>query len=157
MTTRKKINPLTNLLKITAFLSLNSMVFVPTQPASAIPNIIPSATDCSIWKTITVPLTGVVIPKSWLCFTVYGSGTSISSMVATWRAPSLCNWRIDWVIYYQGKVWWKDKGSANGCTSITGGRSRGAGAAPAGSSLCAELYSTSHNKKLDDICFGIDN
>ena len=147
MTTRKKINPLTYLLNITALLSLSSMVFVPAQPAHAL------AHGCSVWRTI--PATA--IPASWLCFSIYGSGTSISSMRATWRSPSLCNWRIDWVIYRNGRVWWRDNGSAhNNCTSVTGERYRGAGYAPAGSSLCAELYDTSRNKQIDAVCHGID-
>lgn len=98
------------------------------------------------------------MPAGTLCFNVKGQGTKINKMNAQWLAPSLCNWRIDWAIYYEGKTWWRDKGRThNTCSYGNNGRSRGRGYAPAGSEICAELYNTSRNRKIDAACASITN
>lgn len=99
-----------------------------------------------------------------LCLYVYGDGLEITSMGAYFHLPNknsvICNWRIDWVIYLNGKVWWRDVGPVNGCekggsTAVpTGSRSRREGWAPDGSQLCAELYTGS--RKVDAACVGIE-
>lgn len=91
-----------------------------------------------------------------LCFNVYGDGTYIHNMEAHWFAPSLCNWRIDWVIYYQGKTWWRNPGPVHtSCSHVRDGRTRGQGYAPIGSEFCAELYNTSRNRKIRQACVSI--
>ena len=111
-----------------------------------------TASGCSVFSEAPI----IQWPSGWLCFDVNGSGESISSMRATWRvAGSLCNWRIDWAIYKDRKTWWRDNGPRHGCNKITGQRLRGAGRAPDGSEICAELYNTARNQKIDAVCHGI--
>jgi hypothetical protein len=109
---------------------------------------------CSVWSQINLPT--VTIPAGWLCLNVYGSGLNIHNMNAYWRTGTLCNWRIDWVIYNNGKTWWRDNGPVHGCDHITGTRVRGAGRAPDHSDICAELYNTARNVKIDAVCAGIE-
>src|SRR4051794_1123057 len=85
-----------------------------------------TASGCS--KFSEMPYFG--IPTGTLCFTVRGSGEKITSMDASWQTGALCNWRIDWVIYKDGRTWWRDTGPRQGCQHIHGGRTRGAGRAP---------------------------
>jgi hypothetical protein len=91
-----------------------------------------------------------------MCFTVYGSGSTITSMYASWRAPSMCNWRIDWYGYRaDNSLFWHDVGPThNGCTSVTGGRSRGAGWIPMYGRVCARVYS--YGTWVAGVCHGID-
>jgi hypothetical protein len=114
------------------------------------------ATGCSIWKE--VPYYG--IPTGWLCFTVEGDNgsTSIDSMRATWRTSELCDWRIDWVIYYRGKTWWRENGPEhNHCDHVTAGRARGKGSGPDGSKICAELYDTNQNTPIEAVCHRLED
>src|SRR4051794_7792431 len=79
-----------------------------------------TAHGCSQFSA--VPYVG--IPAGVLCFNVYGSGENITSMDANWTTPTLCDWRIDWVIYKDGKVWWRDNGPRRACHHIQDGRTR---------------------------------
>ncbi len=109
---------------------------------------------CSVYSSIPY----LDVPSGTLCFHVQGDGTNIDKMDAQWLAPSLCNWRIDWAIYYKGKTWWRDNGPThNSCSHGHDGRTRGKGHAPAGSEVCAELYNTSRNQKIDAACASITN
>lgn len=130
----------------TALLTVALIVPVPVQPARA------DANGCSIYSN------AAGIPTNWICIEVWGEGTYIHNMYARWRGPSQCNWRIDWVIYYKGRTWWRDNGPEhNVCNHGQGGRTRGKGHAPAGSDLCAELYDTAKNSKIDAACVAIEN
>jgi hypothetical protein len=97
------------------------------------------------------------VPYGELCIGVFGDGTYIHDMKAGWEEPQRCNWRIDWVIYYEGKTWWRDNGPAHGCTLVYGSRIRGKGYAPGGSEVCAELYDSAQNKRIDAACAAIEN
>jgi hypothetical protein len=111
-----------------------------------------TAIGCS--KFSEMPYLG--IPTGVLCFNVYGSGENITSMDANWTTGALCNWRIDWVIYKDGKTWWRDNGPREGCQHVQGGRKRGAGRAPDGSEICAELYDVARNVKIEAVCHSIE-
>jgi hypothetical protein len=131
-----------------AFLAGSMVVCGSTPPAHA------NGGGCTVYSTIPY----IDVPSGTLCFDVLGQGTNIDKMEAKWLAPSLANWRIDWVIYYQGKTWWRDNGPAhNSSDHVQGGRTRGSGKAPAGSEICAELYNTSRNIKIDAACASISN
>jgi hypothetical protein len=131
-----------------AFLAVTMTVNGTIRPAHA------DGGGCTVYSTI--PYIGV--PAGTLCFRVQGQGTKINKMDAQWLAPSLCNWRIDWAIYYKGKTWWRDKGPTHkSCSHGHDGRTRGRGYAPAGSEVCAELYNTSRNRKIDAACASITN
>lgn len=109
---------------------------------------------CSVYSSIP----HIDVPSGTLCFHVKGKGTNIDKMDAQWLAPSLCSWRIDWVIYYKGKTWWRENGPTHeACSHGHDGRTRGKGQAPAGSEICAELYKTSRNTKIDAACADIEN
>jgi hypothetical protein len=111
-----------------------------------------TAIGCS--KFSETPYLG--IPTGVLCFNVFGSGENITSMDANWTVVgALCNWRIDWVIYKDGKTWWRDNGPREGCLNGQAGRKRGAGRAPDGSDICAELYDVPRNVKIDAVCHSI--
>jgi hypothetical protein len=121
-----------------ALLAVSVMVPAAVRPAYA------DGSDCSPQGSPT------------LCFNVYGDGNYIHNMEAHWLGYSLCNWRIDWVIHYQGKTWWRDKGPVHtSCSHVRDGRTRGQGNAPIGSQFCAELYNTSRNRKIREACVDI--
>lgn len=152
MTTKKKIKSITKVLNSTALSILIAMASMPVQQARAI-DLTPSS-GCSTWKKIPI----WEIPAGWMCFTIEGEGTSISSLRATWRTSSLCNWRIDWVIYHKGRIWWRDKGPTHSyCKKLSGERYRGSGYAPAGSTFCAELYDIGREVKIEAVCRSITN
>lgn len=134
---------------------IGSAVIVVTMTVNG--TIRPAQADgggCTVYSTIPY----IDVPAGTLCFNVQGQGTNIDKMKAKWLAPTLCNWRIDWAIYHKGKTWWRDKGRThNTCNRGHGGRTRGRGYAPAGSELCAELYNTSRNRKIDAACASITN
>lgn len=135
----------------TALLTAALMIPVPMQPAHA-----RDVQGCSMYSDIS--LGGETLPGGVLCMNLRGRGTYIRSMSAVWTAPMQCNWRIDWVIYYRGKVWWRSRGpNHDGCSYIKGWRNRGAGYAPSGSDLCGELYNTASNVKIDAACLAISN
>jgi hypothetical protein len=115
---------------------------VTASPASAY------AEGYSSWGS--VPYYG--IPTGYMGFQVYGS---ISSMNAVWRTGSLCSWRIDWYGYDKdGRQFWHDVGPTHyGCTSISGGRSRGAGTIPKYGKVCARTYS--YGQWLAGVCHTI--
>jgi hypothetical protein len=102
-----------------------------------------------------------------MCFDVYGDRNYIHNMEADFylnvnplfplspQLEPICIWRIDWVIYYNGKTWWRDNGPPHGCSHFTGSRIRGAGWAPNFSEFCAELYYVPQNTKIADACVNI--
>jgi hypothetical protein len=111
-------------------------------------------TGCTQWGEGIIPK---ITHPGTLCFTAFGSGENITSMKADFTyesLTSLCNWRIDWVIYYNGGTWWRDNGPRHGC-AYYGSRLRGAGWAPDNSAFCAELYDTARNAKIDAVCLQI--
>lgn len=108
---------------------------------------------CSAWGVINTPKGK--LPAGGICLQVFGSGLKIYYMDANWFAPQLCNWRIDWVIYSNGKAWWRDKGPVHGCNNAHGNRIRTAGSAPDHSDLCAELYEAAQGIKIDAACVSI--
>jgi len=117
-----------------------------TPPANA------GASSCSSWGNI--PYVG--LPTGYMCFTVKGEGLTLTSMRATWRTATMCNWRFDWVIYYRGKAWWTSKGPTNGCNRLSGGRVRSiAKTAPDGSDICAILKNSAQEIKIAGVCFGV--
>lgn len=130
---------------------LVAMVIVVASPTA-------SHADASVISVYSTSPSGV--PVGWLTFSVTSPrspGTTITSMRASWRQPSLCNWRIDWRIYYRGATWWRDIGPAhNHCDSVTGERYRGSGYAPDGSQLCAQLYNTATGVRITSACVGIE-
>ena len=128
-----------------------AIIALPVMVASA-PPAHASASGCS--KFSEMPYFG--IPTGTFCFSVVGSGENIKSMEANWQTGALCNWRIDWKIYKNGKIWWRDTGPRQGCQHIHGGRKRGAGRAPDGSEICAELYNVARNVKIEAVCHSIE-
>src|SRR3954447_25760179 len=128
----------------TALMASVMLLFVLVQPVRA-DNFY---SHCTIYSsTAAGPYT---VPSGLLCLRVFGDGTYISNMDAKWYSVELCNWRIDWVIYYNGKTWWRNNGPAhNECDNIHGTRIRSEGYAPAGSDLCAELYHNASGVRID--------
>lgn len=106
---------------------------------------------CSYYKRIKG------IPVASICIAVYGDGTYIHNMDAVWTDTERCSWRIDWVILYNGKTWWRDNGPVQGCNKVHGYRSRGKGYAPNHSRVCAVLYDVPENKQIDSACADIEN
>ena len=100
-----------------------------------------TASGCTYTSAINLPVYGS-IPTSYFCFTVYGSGSNISSMRASWRGAKMCRWRIDWITYYEsGAQHWRSTGpTSSGCNYVTGERYRGAGWAPMWGRVCARVY-----------------
>ncbi len=127
---------------LTAVLLSLGLAFGAAGPANAY------AEGYSGWGSI--PYLGV--PSGYMGFQVFGS---ISSMNAVWRTGSLCNWRIDWYGYDKnGTQFWHDVGPTHyGCTSVSGGRSRGAGTIPKYGKVCARTYS--YGKWLAGVCHTI--
>lgn len=121
-----------------------------SHPARALP-----LPHCSTWQTIPIPGVPVPIPAGTICLTVAGEGLTIYYMEANWLAPELCNWQINWVIYNNGKEWWRDNGPVKDCKKASGNRIRGAGSAPNNSDLCAELYEAALGRKIDAACVSI--
>jgi len=112
------------------------------------------ASSCTFTKKLQVPVYGW-IPLSYFCFGLYGSGSEISGMRATWRAAKLCRWRIDWITYYEdGREHWRSTGpTSSGCDLVTRGRVRGAGSAPMWGRVCARIYS--YGKWVGGVCHRI--
>lgn len=135
------------LLLVTALAVVGMVAIAPT-PARA------DAFGCTAYSSVETPW--IPVPTGTLCFEINGSGSNIDYMRAYWRSPNLCNWRVDWKIYYQGRTWWQSKGTAhNHCDYVTNYRDRQSGWAPIGSQICAELYNVPRNVRIDRACHNI--
>jgi hypothetical protein len=108
-----------------------------------------------------ISISAAIQPNDF-CFYIEGDGGRIDSMEAKFELgrpvqwEPLCNWRIDWVIHYNNKTWWRDNGPPKAiCSNFLGSRIRGAGSAPIGSRFCAELVYFPLETKISEACLDI--